>query len=160
MITSCNNESITAIVVDDDIDTLDVFCEYLQLYQFRIVGKAYNGEKVAELYSKFKPDVVFLDVMMNNFDGIYALAEIRKINPDAVVIMVTADLTQETDEKLRQLHATSIIYKPFDINNVMRIVKSLVTLPENTTHNLKQSELTAPITIPVFHSQPKLEIKK
>jgi two-component system, chemotaxis family, chemotaxis protein CheY len=59
------NQSITAIVVDDDIDTLDVFCEYLELHQFRIVGKAYNGERVAELYSKFKPDVVFMTVSMH-----------------------------------------------------------------------------------------------
>src|SRR5256885_9578620 len=93
------NQSITAMVVDDDIDTLDVFCEYLELYQFRIVGKAYNGERVAELYSKFKPDVVFLDVMMDNYDGIYALEQIRKVNPDAIVIMVTADLTKETSDK-------------------------------------------------------------
>ena len=160
MITGHKNEYITAMVVDDDIDTLDVFCEYLELYQFRIVGKAYNGEKVAELYSKFKPDVVFLDVMMDNYDGIYALAEIRKINPDAVVIMVTADLTQETDEKLRQLHATSVIYKPFDIKNVMCIVKNVVHFQENIPHKIEQPELMSPITTPVFHSQPKLGVKK
>src|SRR5207302_359359 len=86
-------------VVDDDIDTLDVFCEYLELNQFRIVGKAYNGEKVVELYSKFKPDVVFLDVMMDNYNGIYALEQIRNVYPDATVIMVTADLTKNTSKR-------------------------------------------------------------
>jgi DNA-binding response OmpR family regulator len=119
---------ITAIVVDDDIDTLDIFCEYLTLYQFRIVGKAYNGEKVAELYSKFKPDVVFLDVMMIDYDGIYALEQIRKVNPEAIVIMVTADLTKDTSDKLEHLQASAIIYKPYDIKNIINIINTVENL--------------------------------
>lgn len=123
---------ITAIVVDDDIDTLDIFCEYLALYQFRIVGKAYNGEKVAELYSKFKPDVVFLDVMMIDYDGIYALEQIRKVNPEAIVIMVTADLTKDTSDKLEHLHASAIIYKPYDIKNIINTVENIIGTKRNT----------------------------
>jgi len=132
---------IIAIAVDDDIDTLDVFCEYLELNQFRIVGKAYNGEKVAELYSKFKPDVVFLDVMMDNYDGIYALEQIRKVNPHAIVIMVTADLTQDTSDKLVRLHASAVIYKPFDIKNIMDTVENLIDTQRNVTPISKQPEV-------------------
>ncbi|MBI1829696.1 MAG: response regulator [Thaumarchaeota archaeon] len=138
MIINNKNEPITVIVVDDDIDTLDVFCEYLDLYQFRVVGKAHNGEKVAELYSTFKPDVVFLDVMMDTYDGIYALEQIKKINPDAIVIMVTADLTKETAEILERLHASSIIYKPFDIKKVINTVKEIIDSQRNNKSNLKQ----------------------
>ncbi len=135
------NAPITAIVVDDDIDTLDVFCEYLELYQFRIVGKAYNGEKVAELYTKFKPDVVFLDVMMDNYDGIYALEQIRKINSSAVVIMVTADLKKETSDKLEHLHASAVIYKPFDIKNVLKTVENIVDAQRNISFISSHPEL-------------------
>jgi len=144
MITSINKndvKQITAIVVDDDIDTLDVFCEYLELNQFRIVGKAYNGEKVVELYSKFKPDVVFLDVMMDNYNGIYALEQIRNVYPDATVIMVTADLTKDTSEKLERLQASAVIYKPFDINNVIDIVQNIVGSQKNNESDLKHPDL-------------------
>lgn len=156
------NQPITAIVVDDDIDTLDVFCEYLELYQIRIVAKAYSGEKVSELYSKFKPDVVFLDVMMDNFDGIYALEQIRKVNPDAMVIMVTADLTKDTHVKLEQLHASAIIYKPFDIKNILNTVENLVDAKRNTGSISKQPEFLAPHPGLTFnnHSQMILEIQK
>lgn len=133
-------KQITAIVVDDDIDTLDVFCEYLELYQFRIVGKAYNGERVAELYSTFKPDVVFLDVMMDNYDGIYALEQIRKVNPDAIVIMVTADLRKDTADKLERLKASAVIYKPFDIKNIINLIEDIVDSQRNNKRNLKQPE--------------------
>jgi DNA-binding NtrC family response regulator len=133
----------TAIVVDDDIDTLDVFCEYLGMYQFRVVGKAYNGEKVAELYSKFKPDVVFLDVMMDNYGGMYALEQIKKVDPNAVVIMVTADLTKETADKLERLHASGVIYKPFDITNVLDLVENLIGSQKDIESKLKHPELLA-----------------
>jgi two-component system chemotaxis response regulator CheY len=153
MISSINKndvKQITAIVVDDDIDTLDVFCEYLELSQFRIVGKAYNGEKVAELYSKFKPDVVFLDVMMDNYDGIYALEQIRKVNPGAIVIMVTADLRKDTNEKLGRLQASAVIYKPFDINSVVDLVKNLVSSQKNNETDLKHPELLVQPTESTF----------
>lgn len=121
-------KQITAIVVDDDIDTLDVFCQYLELYQFRIVGKAHNGEKVAELYSIFKPDIVFLDVMMDGYDGIYALEQIKKINPNAIVIMVTADLTRETSDNLERLQASAVIYKPFEIDQIIKTVHKVISM--------------------------------
>ena len=135
-------KQITAIVVDDDIDTLDVFCECLELYQFRIVGKACSGEKVAALYSKFKPDVVFLDVMMDNYDGIYALEQVRKANPDAIVIMVTADLTKDTADNLERLQASAVIYKPFDIKNIINTVENIIDTQRNT-HISKHPELLA-----------------
>jgi two-component system chemotaxis response regulator CheY len=158
MIINDKNESITAIVVDDDIDTLDVFCEYLELYQFRIVGKAHNGKKVAELYSTFKPDVVFLDVMMDNYDGIYALEQIKKINPDAVVIMVTADLTKETAKKLEHLHASSIIYKPFDIKKIINIVENIIGAQRGDKYISKQSELSAQSTDLTFNMAQEISV--
>lgn len=148
-------KQITAIVVDDDIDTLDVFCEYLDLYQFRIVGKANNGERVAELYSTFKPDVVFLDVMMDNYDGIYALEQIRKVNPDAIVIMVTADLTKDTADKLERLRASAVIYKPFDIKNVINTVENIIDAQRNTKLISKQPELLAQFSELTFNAYPQ-----
>ena len=142
---------ITAIVVDDDIDTLDIFCEYLELYRFRIIGKAYNGEKVAELYSKLKPDVVFLDVMMIDYDGIYALEQIMKVDPAAIVLMVTADLTKDTSDKLAHLHASAIIYKPYDIKNIINIVENLIGTKRNIDPIFKQSELLVPSSELIFN---------
>lgn len=155
-INKSDEKQITAIVADDDIDTLDVFCEFLELSQFRIIGKAYNGEKVAELYSKFKPDVVFLDVMMDNYDGIYALEQIRKVNPDAIVIMVTADLRKDTNEKLERLQASTVIYKPFDINYVVDLAKKLVSSQKNNESDLKHPDLLSQPTELTFSVHQEL----
>jgi len=49
----------TAIVIDDDYDTVDTFSELLEEQQITVIGKGYNGKNAIDLYSKHSPDVVF-----------------------------------------------------------------------------------------------------
>ena len=109
----------SVIVIDDDRDTVEVFCEFLGLKGIDVLGRGYNGKEAVELYLQLKPDVVFCDVMMPEYDGFYALEKIRRNDPDAKVIMVTADIAADTKEKLIELKATAVIYKPYDIDNVI-----------------------------------------
>ena len=117
---------IKAIVIDDDIDTVDVFCEYLEIQEVTVIGKGYNGKDAVELYQKFRPDIVFLDSMMPDYDGCYALEKIMQIDRKSKVVMVTADMTADTEQKLTELNATAIVYKPFDINRIMEVIGKLV----------------------------------
>jgi len=112
----------TAIIVDDDIDTVDVLAEYLEYENIQVIGKMYNGKDGVEAYQKLKPDLVFSDVMMPLYDGFYVLEEVKKLNPNAIVIMVTGDLTAITENRLKMLHASEIIYKPYDIKKIMTLV--------------------------------------
>lgn len=116
------NTGITAVVVDDDKDTVSVLSDFLQIKGVEVVGKGYDGQEAIELYKRIKPDVLFLDVMMERFDGFYALERIRQTHHDAFVIVVTADLTCETHDRLENLKASAIIHKPYDINEIMRIL--------------------------------------
>jgi two-component system chemotaxis response regulator CheY len=107
----------TVIVVDDDHDIVDTFCEYLELKCVHVLGKGYNGKDAVELYQRFNPDVVFLDVMMPDYTGYYALEKIKQINPDAKIIMTTADRTEETENRLVELDASYVAYKPIMFYN-------------------------------------------
>lgn len=120
---------ITSIVIDDDADTIAVFCDYLEMIQIKVIGKGFNGKEAVELYQKLKPDIVFADVMMPEYDGFYALQKIRQIDPDAKIIMVTADLRAETEHRLKALKATAIVFKPFDICKIMEIIYRLELMP-------------------------------
>ena len=122
---SSMKEKPNVLVIDDDYNTVEVFTEFLELSEVKVVGKGYDGKDAVNLYKQLKPDIVFLDVMMPNFDGFYALENIRKINPNALVVMVTADLTSETEIKLTSMKATSIVYKPFDIQQIIEIIDKL-----------------------------------
>jgi two-component system, chemotaxis family, chemotaxis protein CheY len=120
------NRGITAIVVDDDIDTVEVLSEFLKIKGINVIGKGYDGLEAIEIYNKLRPDVVFLDVMMEDHDGFYTLEKIRGTQSDAIVILITADMTEDTRKKLRKLDASAIIYKPYDINEVMHETDNLV----------------------------------
>ena len=116
---------ITAIVIDDDKNIVDFFSEYLELKDINVIGKGYDGKQAVDLYVTLRPDVVFLDVMMDGFDGLYALEEIKKVDHHANVIMVTADLRHDTHVKLTNLNASAVIFKPFEMDAVMHAIHDL-----------------------------------
>jgi len=116
----------TAIVIDDDIDTCDVLTEYLELKDIQVLAIGYDGKEAVDLYQKHNPDLVFLDVMMPHYDGLYGLEKIKQLNPAAYVIVVTGDLTSETYNRLQILNSTAIIYKPFDIEKIIDVVKQVL----------------------------------
>lgn len=123
----------TVLVVDDNPDIRSLLVELLELKNFQVVGTGRNGNDAVTLYEKLKPDITLLDVVMPNTDGLYALDHIREMNSDAIVIMITTDLSQDTAKRLEDLRATAVVYKPFDINDLIKIVNDV----ESTAHTGK-----------------------
>ncbi len=118
-------KAVTAIVIDDDIYNVDLFCEYLELINVKVLARGYNGREAVDLYEQHKPDIVFLDLLMPDYDGIYALENIRKINPDAYVAIVTAVVDQDNKERIETLNPNHIISKPFEPEFISEIVSNL-----------------------------------
>jgi len=91
--------------------------------KIEVVGKCFSGKEAVELYKKSNPDWVFLDIMMPDGNGVYALRKIREINPAAKVIAVTADARSITEEKLKKLNVNGIVYKPFDMEKILALIQ-------------------------------------
>lgn len=108
----------SVIIIDDDEDTPRLISELLEDYEIKVLANGYDGKSAVSLYQKHIPDVVLVDIMMPNGNGVYAIKKIRKINPDAKIIAVTADVSTRTTEKMKTLRIP-IIYKPFDIDKVV-----------------------------------------
>ncbi len=113
---------ITCIVVDDDKYTTKLFSEILELIGLQVLGQGHSGSEAVCLYKQHKPDVAFIDVMMPKTDGFYAVEKILEIDPEAKIVAVTADLTLETQQKLKKLEVTAIIYKPFSQEEIKRVL--------------------------------------
>ncbi len=118
--------SISVVIADDDVDTVDIFEEYLELQGFNVLAKGMDGKQAVELYEKYQPDVLCSDIMMPNYDGFYAIENIRKKFPDAKIILVTADLTTETKRKIETANASAVIFKPYDIDRVVKTINDVV----------------------------------
>jgi len=116
--------SKTAIVIDDDYDTVDTFSELLEEQQITVVGKGYNGKEAIDLFSNHSPDVVFVDIMMPEGSGFHAIRNIKKINDKAKIIVVTADLKPSTNEKLMNLNVHGLVYKPLDIDKIIYLANN------------------------------------
>ncbi|HEY8109355.1 MAG: response regulator [Nitrososphaerales archaeon] len=119
------NKTLTAIVIDDDKDVLDLFSEYLKIIQVEVVGKGNNGKKAVELYQEKNPDITFVDLAMPEYDGIFALQNIRKIDPKANVIIITGNLQKDASEKLDYLNPDKILQKPFEVDKITDAINKI-----------------------------------
>lgn len=124
-----SKKGCTAIVIDDDEDTVNLFSEFLEICGVKVLGKALDGNQGVELYQKIFPDLVFSDVMMPGYDGFYVLRKIRRINPHAIIIVITGDVRPETIDALDDLNADAIVYKPFDMRQIVETINKLLATP-------------------------------
>ena len=113
---------VRAIVIDDEHDIEEVISEFLKLKDIDVVGSGHNGKQAAELYEKFKPDIVLMDLIMPDYDGFYGLEKIRAQDPDSKIIIFSASLTPEYIERLKQMNVSGITRKPYDMDNVIELI--------------------------------------
>ena len=78
----------SVIVIDDDVDSVYIISEFLKLKGFSIVGSGTNGKEAVEMYAERKPDLVILDMKMPEYDGIYAIDNIKKNFPSLLIEMI------------------------------------------------------------------------
>jgi len=133
---------IRAVIVDDDKETVTLFSELLQNNNIDVVGTGYNGHDAAFLYQKLKPDIVFLDVIMPVYDGIYGLTKIREINPDATVVITTNKMTISNQLAMNKLKPSAIIHEPIDIDDIIKTVNELCAPSLDSEQHMKKTLVT------------------
>jgi len=112
----------TAIVIDDDRVTVLLFRDILEMIGVKVLANGFDGKDAVRLYKKYSPDIVFTDIMMPEKDGFYALEEIRKLDPHAKVVAVTAYCTFESARRLEKSNISAVIYKPYDIEDIKKVL--------------------------------------
>jgi two-component system chemotaxis response regulator CheY len=93
---------------------------------YEIAGEASNGRESVDLYQQVKPDLVTMDITMPEMDGITAVKEIKKIDPDANVIMCTAMGQKNMVMEAVAAGAKDFIVKPFQPEKVIEAVQKLI----------------------------------
>lgn len=100
------------LIVDDSIVARMSVKACIPKDQGHELTEAGDGKTALERFRSFQPDVTFLDITMPDISGLVVLEELRKDYPDAVVIILSADIQKQTQEKAQQLGAFSIVKKP------------------------------------------------
>jgi len=115
------------LVTDDAMIIREIIKDTASEAGWEIIGEACNGQEAAELYDKHQPDAVTLDLVMPEFDGLYALREIIDRHPDAKIIVVSAvDQTKVLKQAL-SLGAADFIVKPFTQDALVDSLEKLAT---------------------------------
>ncbi|MDA3129558.1 response regulator YycF [Aliibacillus thermotolerans] len=131
------------LVVDDEQPIADILDFNLKKEGFQ-VEVAYDGEEALKKVEAFEPDLVLLDIMLPQKDGMEVCREIRK-NHDMPIIMLTAK-DAEIDKVLGlELGADDYVTKPFSTRELIARVKAnlrrLQVTPEEDTTKQKKIEI-------------------
>lgn len=87
-----------------------------------------DGQRAIELYQQEKPDLVIMDITMPNVNGIQALAEIKKLDPSAKVVMCSAMGQESMVMDAISLGAMDFIVKPFKQDRIVQTVSKILPL--------------------------------
>ena len=113
------------LVVDDSSlarRTLRQICES----SGHTVEEAANGAEGLEKYFLNRPDLVFLDMVMEHMTGLEVLRKLREMDPNARVIVATADIQSTTRSDAEGLGAFAVINKPFTRDRVLSALENVL----------------------------------
>ena len=91
------------------------------------VEEAKDGHDALERYFLAKPDLVMLDLVMDGMNGLEVLAKLRELDKEARVIVATADIQASTKAEAQAGGASGFITKPFDREQVLKAVSTVLT---------------------------------
>ena len=114
------------LIVDDSRTSRKILKGILEGAGHEVVGEAVDGQDGVEKYKELSPEVVTLDITMPVLDGLGSLAEIKKADPNARVIMVTAAGQQIKMVEAIKLGAAEFVTKPFEPDVILAMVEKVM----------------------------------
>ena len=111
--------SAKILIVDDNDLMRTLLRGILRSENCQVIGEARNGSIALDSIARNKPDIVFLDVVMPEMDGLEALQNIKSKHPEIVVVMITGNPSKENVEESIQGGASGFIIKPFNSAKVL-----------------------------------------
>ena len=109
------------LIVDDESDIREFARNFFKKRKIEVFVSS-GGRQALDLISKETPDLVLLDVRMEEMTGIEVLRELRKTKPTLKVIMVSGVEDEEVIKEAKALGVIGYIHKPFILEELEKIV--------------------------------------
>ncbi len=110
-------EKASILIVDDNISMCKTMSFILRHKGYSVIS-AYDGPEAIERVKEDPFDIIFMDIKMPSMDGVKTYKKIKKIRPEAVVVMMTAYAVKDLVQEVLEKGAYGIIYKPLDMEEV------------------------------------------
>lgn len=115
------------LIVDDALFMRNVIRKNLEECGYRETMEAADGKEALELYRKWQPDLVLLDITMPGISGLEVLEQLRRESPEARVIMCSAVGQDQMIANALKLGAFDFIVKPFKKEEFKKIIENAIT---------------------------------
>ena len=114
------------ILLVDDAAFMRMRCSKLLVENGFEVAEAENGQEAVAKYESYRPDLVLMDITMPIMDGISATREIKNLDPNAKVVMVSALGQQTMVIEAIKAGAKDFVVKPFEPDKILATVRKFI----------------------------------
>ena len=114
------------LVVDDAIFMRKMISDILEGNGMEIVGEADTGALAVEKYKELKPDLVTMDIIMPEMNGIDAVRQIMTLDSQAKIVMCSALGQQALVQEAISAGARDFLIKPFNPSRVVEVVNKVM----------------------------------
>lgn len=114
------------ILLVDDAAFMRMRCAKLLTEQGYEVDEAENGQEAVNKYQQIRPDLTLMDITMPVMDGIAATREIKSLDPEAKVVMVSALGQQTMVIEAIKAGAKDFVVKPFEPDKILSTVRKFL----------------------------------
>ncbi|MGX6445291.1 response regulator [Neobacillus sp. K501] len=118
--------NLKVLICDDSLLIRKKLRETLEKCDCKEIFEAENGIAAVAVAKESKPDLVFMDIIMPDKDGIEALIEIKEINPNAKVVMASSVGTKEHLKKALENGAYDFIQKPLSPEAITHLIEKVL----------------------------------
>lgn len=119
------------LVVDDAIFMRKMVSEILEENGMEIVGEADTGSSAVERYNELKPDLVTMDIIMPEMNGIDAVRQIMAADSNAKIVMCSALGQQALVQEALAAGAKDFLIKPFNPSRVIEVITKVLNQTAN-----------------------------
>jgi len=112
------------LVVDDDEGIQKMFKFLLESYDYRVI-QATSGEEALEKYGESKPDLVIMDILMPEIDGVKTTKKLLRQDKNAKIVVVTAVGKPGLEKNCIKAGAKAFLMKPFKIDELLNVIQKV-----------------------------------
>jgi DNA-binding NtrC family response regulator len=131
---------IKVLITDDEKEFVDTLSARLEIRNFSVTA-VYSGKAAIEMIEKLKFDVIILDVLMPEMDGIETLKLIKEKSPLTPVIMLTGEATVDNAIKGMKLGAFDFLIKPTDTERLAEKINQANAYKNEHEERIRQAEI-------------------
>ena len=115
-------DKIRVLVIDDKKVIGDLF-DFTLGYSGHDITVVDSAAAALEVVKKKDFDIAFIDIVMPDKDGVTTLQEIKTISPGLPIVMMSGYSVEEKRSQARDLGAITCLKKPFEMDDVKRVIK-------------------------------------